>query len=247
MKKKLSTRVFFSLASLCLLAAAAALAPAQQKPTTANLHYLVLLKRPANRPQISQEAAEKLQEEHMANIRKLHAENRLVMAGPFMDDTPLRGIFVLKAASREQAQEWADSDPAIKAGRLAAEVRGPWLIRADAIHDTDTPNTLEQYTLVLALGTDKWDSESAELKELARQHPASVAKLYEQGSLAVAGPLLDEGELKGVFIFRVAADESAKLMAEDPLVKAGYIRPVLHPWLTAKGVLAAGQPLPKTQ
>src|SRR6202049_2299078 len=112
----------FSLIALTALA----FAPADAQPNaTAAQYFFVLLNRPANAPQLSKEAGEKLQEEHMANIRKLYGEHKLVIAGPFEEDTALRGIFVFQADSAAQVQDWANGDPAIKAGRLAAEVHGP--------------------------------------------------------------------------------------------------------------------------
>src|SRR5580700_2013821 len=133
-------RISFSgllLFSLILLAVSVfAQAPAQSSANSAQ-YFLVFLNRPANAPQLSKEAGEKLQEEHMANIRKMFAEHKLLVAGPFLDDTALRGIFVLQAESAAQAREWADSDPAVKAGRFAPEVHGPWLIDSSAIHAPD--------------------------------------------------------------------------------------------------------------
>src|ERR1700680_1943953 len=115
----------FSLIALTALA----FAPADAQPNaTAAQYFFVLLNRPANAPQLSKEAGEKLQEEHMANIRKMAAEHKLLIAGPFMDDTALRGIFVFQAESAAQAQAWADSDPAVKAGRLSVELHEPWMI-----------------------------------------------------------------------------------------------------------------------
>jgi len=205
--------------------------------------FFVLLKHPANAPQISKEDGDKLQEAHMANIRKLYQEHKLVIAGPFMDDGVLRGIFVMKADSLDQAKEWANSDPAIKAGRLSAEVRGPWMIRPQGIHETDTPNTLEKYSLLLVHQGDKWDPKYPVPQDLVKQHLSYLMGLMQQGKLALAGPFHDDGELKGTFIYSVPMDEAMKLEAEDPLVKNGFFKIEGHPWATAKGVLAAGQPM----
>src|SRR5262249_1290012 len=143
MKKIVCGNVLF-----VFLLAFAVLTTAQSEPN-APKYFFVLLKRPTNAPQLSKDAGEKLQEEHMANIRNLHSEHKLVIAGPFTDDTSLRGIFVLKAESLEQAQGWAHSDPAIKVGRLEAEIHGPWDIDPSAIREPETTQDMERYTLVL--------------------------------------------------------------------------------------------------
>jgi uncharacterized protein len=227
---------------ICLLAAAI-FSTAQSEPN-APKYFFVLLKRPSNAPQLSKEAGDKLQEEHMANIRKLHSEHKLVVAGPFTDDTSLRGIFVLKAESREQAQDWAGSDPAIKAGRLAAEVHGPWDIDPDAIHESETTQGMEQYTLVLLKSGEQWNPSAPEFTDVMKQHHTFVRET-ERGKIAVVGPLPfdDPGELRGIAIYRVGAEETAKIVQDDPIVKAGLLKTEMHPWITGKGVLAPGQPM----
>jgi uncharacterized protein YciI len=218
--------------------------PSQPEPDRTQ-YFFVLLSRPADAPQLSKEAGEKLQEEHMANIRKMYAEHKLVIAGPFTDDTALRGIFVFQANSAAQVQEWADSDPAIKAHRLAAEVHGPWLIDASAIHPASNPQVLEGYTMVLAKRGDKWAPDTPEFKGVIKQHPAYIKDMIDRGFLAVAAPFpfSGPGELRGVAIFRVGAEQTAALVKEDPTVKAGLFKPEIHPWITGQGVLAPGRPM----
>ena len=239
-----------SLAGPVLLALVAlvcsTLAPAQtQTSAKAPQYFLILLKRPANAPQLSKEAGAKLQEEHMANIRKMAAEHKLLVAGPFMDDTTLRGIFVLQAESAAQAQAWADTDPAVKAGRLSAELHGPWLVDPSAFHPPADPPGMEQYTLVLMKTGEHWSPDAPEFMEVIKRHHAFIQEMTAEGNIAIAGPfpLSEPGDLRGATIFRVGEAQTAKLAQEDPVVKTGLLKPELHPWATGKGVLAAGQPL----
>jgi uncharacterized protein YciI len=241
-------RIAFSHVLLLSLLATAdfAFAQAQAQPSAEPARYFfVLLTRPSNAPQLSKEAGEKLQEEHMANIRKMAAEHKLVIAGPFMDDTALRGIFVFQADSSAQVQEWANSDPAVKAGRLAPEVHGPWLIDASTIHPPSTPEGMEQYTLVLMKKGEKWKLDAPAFNFVVKEFPAFAKEVEAQGYLAVAGliPLGIPGDLRAVAIFRVGPEQTSTLLKEDPDVKAGMLKPEIHPWATGKGVLAPGQPL----
>src|SRR5580700_10348536 len=233
-------------AKALLPAAGSALAQTPSRPNAKTAQYFfVLLNRPADAPQMSKEAGEKLQEEHMANIRKPHAEHKLVIAGPFMDDTTLRGIFVFQADSAAQVQDWANSDPAIKAGHLSAEVHGPWLIDPSTIHSPAEPPGFEQYTLVLMKRGEHWNPNAPEFIDVMMQHSGFVNRMTEQGNLAIAGsfPFSDQGELRGVAIFRVGAEQTAKLTQDDPTIRTGLLKTEIHPWGTGKGVLASGQPM----
>lgn len=103
------------------------------------VYVMAFLKRGPNRDQDSLEAA-RLQAAHMANIHRMAEEGSLVLAGPFMDDGDLRGIYVFNVSSVEEAQALTATDPAIKAGRLAMELH-PWygsaaLMEVNRIHGT---------------------------------------------------------------------------------------------------------------
>jgi uncharacterized protein YciI len=70
---------------------------------------------------------EAIQKAHLANIGRLAEMKKLVVAGPFGDDGTLRGIFVFRVASLEEARSLAETDPAVKAGRLALQIH-PWIV-----------------------------------------------------------------------------------------------------------------------
>jgi len=116
-------------ATLALGLIAPALAAAEEPPAPQvkmMVYYLVLLYRGPSWTPEETPATRQLQEDHMANIRRLAKEGKLILAGPFEEDTDLRGLFLLKAASLQEAQELCQSDPAIKASRLRAEIHSWW-------------------------------------------------------------------------------------------------------------------------
>lgn len=93
---------------------------------TVKQYYFVMLTSGPDRDKIKDAAAiSKLQEGHMANIRRLYKEGKLLLAGPFGDDKQWRGIFVFDCETQEEVEQLLATDPMIKAGRLAYEIH-PW-------------------------------------------------------------------------------------------------------------------------
>ncbi len=72
-----------------------------------------------------EKAADELQRAHLANIARLHKAGKIILAGPFRDDTDLRGLFLFDVATVEEAKALCDTDPAIQAGSLRVELH-PW-------------------------------------------------------------------------------------------------------------------------
>lgn len=94
------------------------------KMTTAYLAFLVRGDKwtPEKTP-----ATEAIQKAHLANIQRLADMKKLVVAGPFGDNGRLRGIFVFRVDTLEEAKTLASTDPAVQAGRLALLVH-PWVV-----------------------------------------------------------------------------------------------------------------------
>lgn len=76
-------------------------------------------------PESDPEKSQDLFRGHMANIARLHGEGKLILAGPMLDKTDLRGIFLFDLDSVEEARKLCDTDPAIRAGALRVELH-PW-------------------------------------------------------------------------------------------------------------------------
>jgi uncharacterized protein YciI/ketosteroid isomerase-like protein len=91
--------------------------------------FLVLLKKGPAWTAERNDRTKAIQEGHMANIKALWEAKKLIVAGPMGDDGDTRGVFVFQAANRAEAQALADSDPAIKAGRLVPEIHSWWVER----------------------------------------------------------------------------------------------------------------------
>ena len=92
-------------------------------------YIMGLLRRAPNWTAASTEETQRIQEGHMANIRKMAATGKLIVAGPFTDNGDLRGVLIFQNTSMDEAKAMADQDPAVKAGRLVVELH-PWFAAA---------------------------------------------------------------------------------------------------------------------
>lgn len=55
--------------------------------------------------------------------------------------------------------------------------------------------------------------------------------------MILAGPFLDEWEIRGIFVYKVDSMKEAIALTEmDPAVMAGRLSLEVHPWYSAKGI-----------
>lgn len=87
-------------------------------------YVMALLKAGPNRA-LDAETAERLQRAHLDNIGRLADAGKIALAGPFLDNGDLRGIYIFNVETVEEARQLTATDPAIKAGSLVMKLR-PW-------------------------------------------------------------------------------------------------------------------------
>jgi uncharacterized protein YciI len=101
-------------------------------------YYFGLITKGPNFNAYDQEGRAKIQALHLANIQRLAALGKLLIAGPFPDNGDWRGIFIFKCASLEEAQALVATDPAVQTGRLRVELHA-WTAEKGSIRDPEFP------------------------------------------------------------------------------------------------------------
>ena len=67
-------------------------------------------------------------------------------------------------------------------------------------------------------------------------HMANIGRMWEHGALLVAGPFLNGGELRGVFVFRPGDDPLDSLMAGDSAIATRRLECRVYPWVAPAGL-----------
>jgi uncharacterized protein YciI len=97
-------------------------------PDAFDVYTVVILRRPADPPEMSEEQLDALQERHLAHRAELRRQGVVVVNGPFDEQTDpsYRGMSIFACDSAEAAR-LSDGDPSVVAGRLAYEVMEWWV------------------------------------------------------------------------------------------------------------------------
>lgn len=217
------------------------------KPPTPMATYIVgLLKKGPKWTAESTPATAEIQKGHLAHLGKMADMGKLVGAGPLLDNGELRGILIFNLASADEALALAQQDPAVTSGRLIVEVH-PWLgpegigreyfdrVKADAHADV---HMVQLQLAFLVKGANWTADQTPALADLQKRHLKNIFALLGSGEMLAAGPFLDDGWLRGVFVFGKESVDAAKALAEtDPAVASGHLAVEIHPWMVADGVI----------
>ena len=191
--------------------------------------------------------AEDLQKAHLANLNTMWEEGWLLASGPIADKGDLRGVLIFRHDRAGVEKRIAD-DPLVKAGRLRVTLKpwmGPAAIGAEytkwAAANPGAPDKMRTYQLVL-MRPSPTAAPMTPVEQLA--HLKNMDAMVKAGHLITAGPVLEPGDLAGVFVFDTDAAQADKLVASDPAVVTGKLIPERHPWMLAEQVLPKGFKVP---
>lgn len=102
-------------------------------PDAFDVYTLVVLRRPADAPEMAENELDELQARHLAYRAELGRKGLIVVNGPFdeQSDPSYRGMSIF-ACDPAEAARLSDGDPSVIARRLAYDVM-EWWVHADSL------------------------------------------------------------------------------------------------------------------
>lgn len=101
---------------------------------------------------------------------------------------------------------------------------------------------MRKYVMAFLKAGPNRDQDSTTAANLQKAHLDNIVRLAEAGKLSLAGPFLDGGEMRGIYIFNVETIEEAKALTEtDPAIQAGRLEMELHPWYGSAALMEVNE------
>ena len=90
---------------------------------------------------------------------------------------------------------------------------------------------MKSYVLALLKKGPKRNQDKKETERIQAAHLKNIIRLAKEKKLVFAGPVLDDSELQGIFIFNVSdLKEAKKLIQSDAAIQSGRLIMELYPW-----------------
>lgn len=163
------------------------------------------------------------------------ADGTLALWGATEGEDDLRAVAVVPTDSLALAQEVA-ADLAAESTR--SEVV-PWYVARNLLQPATPPFGRTDYVFGVLVRGPSWSAEQTdEARRIQEGHMATINRLAQEGTLALAGPFVEGGDRRGVFIFKVETlEEARRLTATDPAVASGRLAILLYRWSVPEGIL----------
>lgn len=100
------------------------------------------------------------------------------------------------------------------------------------------PPATERYALALLWRGPQWTPErTPRTDSIQAGHMANIRAMWNEGSLVAAGPCGGDPALRGIFVWKVdSLADLGPMLANDPAVASGRLRPEVRRWFADPGV-----------
>jgi uncharacterized protein YciI len=199
---------------------AAVLAAAEAAETN---YTVAFPRKPPNAAPLETARRNELQAKHMAHIRAMFEKGALVGAGPIIGGAPMRGVFIFRTATPQEAAALSQAGPYVRANQLAADFhvwRGLDGIseeyKAAKRANPEAPDRMIDLQLALLRGG---------------YTEAVFDALRRSGKLLACGPVLESGAYSGICVLDAGSADGAKALL-PPGADAG-----VYAWMVGDGVI----------
>ncbi len=114
------------------------------------------------------------------------------------------------------------------------------LARGDSETAAPSPEMplMANYVMGLLSRGPAWTPErTPRTDSLQAGHMNNILRMAQSGLLVGAGPMMERGDLRGIFIFKAdSASQVASMVAEDPAIQAGRLKCDLYFWYAPAGI-----------